>query len=53
MPRLCVVHLKKELNLPDKVLKVKVTKEAVDKRECGEFELALQHKPKLHVYREL
>ena len=45
--------LKKELNLPDKVLYIKVVKEALDKREHEEFVLALRHKPKFRVYREL
>ena len=31
----------------------KTNQKALDKRECEEFEMALQHKPKLRVYREL
>ena len=45
--------LKKELILQDKVLKTKLIKEALDKRECEKFEMALQHKSKLRVYKEL
>ena len=45
--------LKKELNLQDKALELKLIKEALDKRECEEFEMVLQHKPKLRVYKEL
>ena len=45
--------LRKELNLQDKVLSVNQIKRALDQRECEEFEVALQHKSKLHVYREL
>ena len=48
-----VNSLKKELNLQDKILEIKLIKEALDKRECEEFEMALQHKSKLHVYKEL
>ena len=48
-----VNSLKKELNLQDKVLKTKLIKEALDKRECEEFEMALQHKLKWCVYKEL
>ena len=45
--------LKKELGLQDRVLDLKLIKEALDKRECEEFKMALQHKSKLRVYREL
>ena len=45
--------LKKELDLQDKVLNVKLVLKALDKRECEEFEKALQHKSKLHIYREV
>ena len=45
--------MKKELNLQDKVPESKLIKEALDKKECEEFEMALQHKSKLHVYKEL
>ena len=38
---------------PDKALEVKQIKEALARRECEEFEMALQHKLKLDVYREL
>ena len=45
--------LKKEMGLEGKVLDVKLTKKSLDKRECEELEMALQHKSKLHIYREL
>ena len=45
--------MKKDLNLQDKVLESKRIKEALDKRDCEEFEMALQHKSKLRVYKEL
>ena len=45
--------LKKELNLQDEVLESKLIKEALDKGECEEFEMALQHKSKLRVHKEL
>ena len=32
---------------------IKQIKNALDKRECEEFEVALQHKSKLHLPREL
>ena len=44
---------KKEFGLQDQVLDIKLIKKALDKRECEEFEMALQHKSKLRVYREL
>ena len=31
----------------------KLIKEALDRRECEEFEMALRHKSKLRVYKEL
>ena len=43
----------KHLDLQDKELAVKLTREAIDKRECGQFETTLQHKSKLRVYGEL
>ena len=56
-PRKCwlahINSLKKELNLQDKVLEIKQVKEALVKRECEEFEMALKHKSKLRVYKEL
>ena len=56
-PRKCwlshINSLKKELNLQDDVLEIKLMREALDKRECEEFEMALQHKSKLRVYKEL
>ena len=50
-PCLPVNSLKKGLNDKDKVLEIKIIKQALDKRECVEFEIALQHKSKLlHPY---
>ena len=43
----------KELNLQDEVLVSKLIKQAIDKTECEEFEMALQHKLKLRIYKEL
>ena len=48
-----VKFLKKELGLQDQVLDKNVTKKASDKIEWREFEIPLQHKSKLQVYREL
>ena len=45
--------LKKELDLQDKVLDVRIVLKALDKRECEEFEMAMQRKSKLHIYSEL
>ena len=49
-----VNSLKKELNPQDKVLDIKPIKGALHiyKRECEEFEMALEHKWKLCVYKE-
>ena len=44
---------KKEVDLQDRVLGIKLIKKALDKRGCEEFEMALEHKTKLRVYREL
>ena len=46
---------RKELDLQDKIWerKLKPIKEALDRRECEEFEMALRHKSKLRVYKEL
>ena len=56
-PRKCwLAHansLRKELNLQDKILEVKLIKQALARRECEEFEMALRHKSKLRVYKEL
>ena len=41
------------MQVQDKILKIKLIKEALDRRECEEFEIALRHKSKLHVYKEL
>ena len=48
-----VNSLTKELNLQDKILRIKLIKEALDEHECEEFEMAIQHKFKSHVYMEL
>ena len=32
---------------------MKVIKRAIGERECEEFELTLQHKPKLRIYKEV
>ena len=40
--------LKKEIDVQDRVLDVRC-KKALDKREREEFEIALQHKSKLHL----
>ena len=45
--------LKKELGLQDQVLDIELITGALDKRECEEFEMTLQHKSKLRVYRDL
>ena len=45
--------LKKELALHDQVLGVKIINKALDKRECKEFEMDLQHNSKLRFHREL
>ena len=39
-----VDSLVKDLDLQDKNLAVKIIKEAIDKRECGQFGTALWHK---------
>ena len=41
------------MDLQDKILERKLIKEALDRRECEEFEMALRHKSKLRVYKEL
>ena len=48
-----VNSLRKELNLQDKILEIKLIKEALERRECEEFEMALGHNYKLRVYKEL
>ena len=49
-----VEFLKKELGLQDQVLDIKIIKKKnLDKRECEGFEMTLQHKSKIRVYREL
>ena len=45
--------LQKELDLQDKVWDIKLIKKALDERECDEFEVALQHKSQLQVYRKV
>ena len=56
-PRKCwlahVNSLRKELDLQGKILKRKLIKDALDRREVEEFEMALGHKSKLRVYKEL
>ena len=44
---------KRNLYLQDKILEIKLIKEALDKRKCEEFEIVLKHKWKLRVYKEL
>ena len=44
-----VKFLRKELDHQDQVLYIKLIKKALDQRECEEFKIALQHKPKLRV----
>ena len=41
------------MNVQDKILEIKLIKEALERRECEEFEMALRHKSKLCVYKEL
>ena len=57
LPQKCwltnVNSLKKELNFQDEVLELKLIKETLDTKECEEIEEALQHKLKLHFYKEL
>ena len=54
-PRICwlahVNSLKKGLNLEDKILEIRLIKEALDNREWEDFEMALRHKSKLGVIR--
>ena len=56
-PRKCwlaqVHSLKKELFVQDEGLETKINKGGIDKRECEEIEIALQHKAKLYAYRGL
>ena len=47
-----VEFLKKELGLQDQVLDIRLIKKVFEKRECEEFEMALQHKSELQVYRD-
>ena len=48
-----VNSLKKELDLHDEALNVKLIRKALDRREHEEFEVTLQQKSKLCYYREL
>ena len=48
-----VSALMKELDIQDIVTDAKSIKEALEKRESVNFEVAMQHKSKLRVYREL
>ena len=45
--------MKKELNVQDKVLESNRILEILDKKDFEEFKMALQHKSKLGVYKEL
>ena len=45
--------VKKELGLQDQDLDIKKIMKALHKRECKVFEIALQHKSKLRVHKEL
>ena len=45
--------LKKELDLQARKVNAKEIRKAIEARELKEFELALQHKSKLHFYRDL
>ena len=44
-----VEFLKKELGLLDQDQDIKLFENVLDKRECEEFEMALQHESKLRV----
>ena len=48
-----LVSICEELNLQDEILEMKLIKEVLGKRECDEVEIALQHKSKWCVYKEL
>ena len=48
-----VNSLKKELDIQIKTLNLKIIKEVLTKRECEEFEMCIEHKSKLRVYREV
>ena len=48
-----VDSLRKELDLQDTVLDVELIRKAIDKRECEDFEVYLQQKSKLRLYRKL
>ena len=41
------------MNLQGKILEIKLIKEALEKRECEEFEMSWRHKSKLFVYKKL
>ena len=43
----------KDFDLQDNDLAVKLIKEAINEIECGQFEIALEHKSKLRMYNEL
>ena len=47
-----VTSLKKGLDFQDKAFNVKIIK-GLAKRECDEFEICLQHKSEVWVYREV
>ena len=44
---------KERIGPPRPILNIKLIKKALDKRKCEEFEMALQHKSKLRVCKEL
>ena len=45
--------MKKILSVQDKVFDLKLFKNDLDKGKCEEFEMALQHKSKMCVHKEL
>ena len=48
-----IESLKKELDLQNKVLDIKLIYNAIESRELREFEMALQKKSKLCIYKQL
>ena len=48
-----IESLKQELDLQNGVLNAKQICKAIESRELWEFEMALQYKYKLHIYKEL
>ena len=45
--------LKKRIGSPGRSIGYKTNQKILDKRECEEFEMTLQHKSELRVYKEL